>query len=213
MITVMLVDDQELIRIGLKAVLSHDPEIKVVADLDNGLDALRQARVWQPDVAVVDVDMPELSGVEVTARLLTLPHPPQVIVLSVLTQPPWPQRLRAAGARGYVAKERASTDIREAIHTVHQGRTYFSPTLVDGLGAVGSGSSSDPLVALSNRELEIFTLLVKGHPPEDLARLLHVSPKTIYAHRDRIRNKLGVRNDVEMTHLAIRYRLLKETIL
>jgi DNA-binding NarL/FixJ family response regulator len=71
MITVMLVDDQELIRIGLKAVLSHDPEIKVVADLDNGLDALRQARVWQPDVAVVDVDMPELSGVEVTARLLT----------------------------------------------------------------------------------------------------------------------------------------------
>ena len=213
MITVMLVDDQELIRIGLKAVLSHDPEIKVVADLDNGLDALRQARAWRPDVAVVDVDMPELSGVEVTARLLALPHPPQVIVLSVLTQPPWPQRLRAAGARGYVAKERASTDIRQAIHAVDQGRLYFSPTLVDGLEGMGSDPGNDPLVALSNRELEIFTLLVKGHPPEDLARLLHVSPKTIYSHRDRIRNKLGVRNDVEMIRLAIRYRLLKETML
>ena len=213
MITVMLVDDQELIRIGLKAVLSHDPEIKVVADLDNGLDALRQARAGRPDVAVVDVDMPELSGVEVTARLLALPHPPQVIVLSVLTQPPWPQRLRAAGARGYVAKERASTDIRQAIHAVDQGRLYFSPTLVDGLEGMGSDPGNDPLVALSNRELEIFTLLVKGHPPEDLARLRRVSPKTIYSHRDRIRNKLGVRNDVEMIRLAIRYRLLKETML
>ena len=213
MIAVMLVDDQELIRIGLKAVLSHDPEIEVVADLDNGLDAIRQARAGRPDAAVVDVDMPELSGVEVTARLLALPHPPRVIVLSVLTQPPWPQRLRAAGARGYVAKERASTDIREAIHAVHQGRLYFSPTLVDGLEGMGSGPGSNPLVALSNRELEIFTLLVKGHPPEDLARLLHVSPKTIYSHRDRIRNKLGVRNDVEMTHLAIRCRLLKETMI
>ena len=99
MITVMLVDDQELIRIGLKAVLSHDLEIEVVADLDNGLDALRQARVLRPDVVVVDVDMPELSGVEVTTRLVALSHPPQVIVLSVLTQPPWPKRLRAAGAR------------------------------------------------------------------------------------------------------------------
>lgn len=213
MITVILIDDQELIRIGLKAVLSHDPEIEVVADLDNGLDALRQARALRPNVAVVDVDMPELSGVEVTARLLALPHPPQVIVLSVLTRPPWPQRLRAAGARGYVAKERASTDIREAIHAVHQDRLYFSPTLLGSLEAAGSGPGSDPLLALSNRELEIFTLLVKGHPPEDLARLLHVSPKTIYTHRDRIRNKLGIRNDVEMTHLAIRYRLLKETTL
>ena len=77
MITVMLVDDQELIRIGLKAVLSRDPAIEVVADLDNGLDALRQARALRPDVVVVDVDMPELSGVEVTARLVALSHPPQ----------------------------------------------------------------------------------------------------------------------------------------
>ena len=114
MITVMLVDDQELLRIGLKAVLSHDPEIKVVADLDNGLDALRQARVWQPDVAVVDVDMPELSGVEVTARLLTLPHPPQVIVLSVLTHPPWPQRLRAAGAPIHIEGYAPPADARLA---------------------------------------------------------------------------------------------------
>ena len=213
MITVMLVDDQELIRIGLKAVLSRDPAIEVVADLDNGLDALRQARALRPDVVVVDVDMPELSGVEVTARLVALSHPPQVVVLSVLTQPPWPQRLRAAGARGYVAKERASTDLREAIHAVYQGQLYFSPTLVSSLEMVGSCSGSDPLAALSNRELEVFTLLVKGHSPEDLARLLHVSPKTIYSHRDRIRNKLGVNNDVEMTHLAIRYRLLNETVL
>jgi two-component system invasion response regulator UvrY len=213
MITVMLVDDQELIRIGLKAVLSCDPAIEVVADLDNGLDALRQARALRPDVVVVDVDMPELSGVEVTARLVALSHPPQVVVLSVLTQPPWPQRLRAAGARGYVAKERASTDLREAIHAVYQGQLYFSPTLVSSLEMVGSCPGSDPLAGLSNRELEVFTLLVKGHSPEDLARLLHVSPKTIYSHRDRIRNKLGVNNDVEMTHLAIRYRLLNETVL
>ena len=213
MITVMLVDDQELIRIGLKAVLSRDPAIEVVADLDNGLDALRQARALRPDVVVVDVDMPELSGVEVTARLVALSHPPQVVVLSVLTQTLRPRRLRAAGARGYVAKERASTDLREAIHAVYQGQLYFSPTLVSSLEMVGSCPGSDPLAALSNRELEVFTLLVKGHSPEDLARLLHVSPKTIYSHRDRIRNKLGVNNDVEMTHLAIRYRLLNETVL
>ena len=112
-----------------------------------------------------------------------------------------------------MAKERASTDLREAIHAVYQGQLYFSPTLVSSLEMVGSCPGSDPLAALSNRELEVFTLLVKGHSPEDLARLLHVSPKTIYSHRDRIRNKLGVNNDVEMTHLAIRYRLLNETVL
>lgn len=210
MIKVLLVDDQRLVRMAVESLLSSDASIRVVAEVGHGADAIAKVRELKPDVAIVDVDMPEVSGIEVTARIAALLQPPKVIALSVHTKPPWPQRLLEAGALGYVAKERAEAEIVEAVHTVYRGAYYFSPTLVGSLVFRRTGNDrDDPFQSLSNRQWEIMTLLIKGKSPEAIAELLHVSPKTIYTHRDRVREKLGVSNDVEMTHMAIRYGLLE----
>ena len=210
MIKVLLVDDQKLVRIAVASLLSGDNGINVVSEADNGADAIAKAKTQQPDMVIVDVEMPGMSGVEVTAQITVLPHQPKVIALSVHTQPPWPQRLLAAGALGYIAKERSVAELIEAVHTVYRGDYYFSPTLVGslGLGKKGHGFG-DPFAGLSNRQLEVMTMLVKGQSPESIAELLHVSAKTVYTHRDRIRMKLGVSNDVQMTHMAIRYGIVK----
>lgn len=187
-----------------------DSRIQVIGEAANGRDAIVKARELTPDVVILDVDMPDISGVEVAARLITLPHPPNILALSVHTKPPWPQRLLEAGALGYVAKERSEAEIVEAVHVVHQGIPFMSPTLV---GCLLSGKNKagfhDPFTSLSHRQLEIMTLLIKGKSPENIAELLHVSPKTIYTHRDRIREKLNVSNDIELMHLAIRYGIVK----
>jgi two-component system invasion response regulator UvrY len=210
LIRVLLVDDQCLVRLAVRSLLSREPGIQVVAEAGHGAEALDKARQFKPDVALVDVDMPDVSGLEVTARMIALPQPPKVIVLSVHTRSPWPQRLLEAGAWGYVAKERSIAEIVEAVQTVYRGAYYFSPTLVGSLvvGRVGQ-DQDDPFQSLSNRQWEIMTLLIKGKSPEAIAELLHVSPKTIYTHRERVQKKLGVSNDVEMTHMAIRYGLLE----
>lgn len=210
MIKVVLVDDQRLVRIAVESLLSSDSGIKVIAEVGDGNDAIAKARALKPDVAIVDIDMPEVSGIEVTIRMTALPCPPKVIALSVHTKPPWPQRLLEAGVLGYVAKERSEFEIIEAVHTVYQGVPYVSPTLVGSLVSGKNGAHlDDPFQSLSNRQVEIMTLLIKGKSPEAIAELLHVSPKTIYTHRDRIRSKLGVSNDVEMTHMAIRYGIVE----
>lgn len=181
MIKVLLVDDQALVRMAVRTLLAAERAIQIVADVGSGAEAIAVSRQLKPEVVVADVDMPEMSGIEVTRRIIMQPHRPKVIALSVHIKPPWPQRLLKAGALGYIDKERSESEIVEAIRTVHRGAPFVSSTLT---GSLALARHTDPFQTLSNREMEIMTLLVKGKSPEAIAELLHVSSKTVYSHRD-----------------------------
>lgn len=210
MIKVMLVDDHELIRIALAAVLGEQDDIRIVATAADGEEALRLARAMLPDVVLVDVDMPGMGGLEATRRLATLAHAPKVIALSVHEQPPYPQRMLEAGAVGCLPKGGSADEVVAAVRAVARGLPYIAPKIAGSLIlARVHRADSSPLESLSRRELQVMLMLVQGHNVQHIADALKISTKTVFTHRYRIYAKLGVDNDVALTHLAYRYGVVE----
>lgn len=211
MIKVMLVDDHELIRIALAKVLGEAGDIEVVAEAASGEEALQKARRTAPQVVILDVEMPGMGGVETTRRLTALPARPRVIVVSVHARAPYPQRLLEAGALGYLPKGARAGDVVAAVRAVSRGQPYISPEIAGELVLAGlRGSGRSPLDSLSRREMQVMMMLTRGQSPQAIAAALNISIKTVFTHRYRIYDKLGVDNDVALTHLALRYGVLDE---
>jgi two-component system invasion response regulator UvrY len=211
MIHVMLVDDHELIRIALGKILGEAGDIKIVAEAGNGEEALEKARQVRPDVVILDVEMPGMGGIETTQRLSALPCKPKIIVISVHSQAPYPRRLLEAGALGYLPKGGKAEEVLAAVRLVARGRPYLAADIASDLALAGlRGASHSPLESLSKRELQIMMLLTQGHNPQMIAEALNISIKTVFTHRYRIYAKLGVDNDVALTHLAMRHGILQE---
>lgn len=210
MIQVMLVDDHELIRIALGKLLGEAQDINIVAEAGSGEEALDKARRIRPDVIILDVDMPGMGGVEATRRLTALPNKPKVIVISVHSQAPYPQRLLAAGALGYLPKGGRSEEVLAAVRSVHRGHPYISPQIAGDLALASlPGGRKSPLECLSPREMQVMMMLTRGQSTQAIAETLNISTKTVFTHRYRIYDKLGVDNDVALTHLAMRYGMLE----
>jgi two-component system invasion response regulator UvrY len=211
MIHVMLVDDHELIRIALAKILGETQDIQVVAEAGSGEEALEKARRIQPDVILVDVEMPGMGGIEATQRLSALSCKPKVIVISVHYLDPYPRRLLKAGASGYLPKGGRAEEVIKAIRSVALGRPYLSAEIANALAlaSIESGQRS-PLENLSKREMQVMMMLIQGHSPQTIAENLNISVKTVFTHRYRIYDKLGVDNDVALTHLALRHGILKQ---
>lgn len=206
MIKVLLVDDHELVRTGIRRILEAAPDIEVVAEAGNGDDALKVARSSQPDVVLMDVNMPGLGGIETTRRLLRLAPTVRVIALTVHDEEPFPTRLHEAGAAGYLTKGCPAQEMLEAIRTVHRGQPYIASSVArKHLLAEWEGTSSTPFSELSAREMEITLMILGGQRSQEISDKLHLSPKTVSTYRQRIFEKLNVKNDVELTHLAYRY--------
>lgn len=211
MIKIMLVDDHRLVRAGLRRVLAEAADMEVVADASSGEEALELTRSKIPDVVLMDINMPGIGGLETTRRLVQRLPQVKVIVVSMHLEEPYPSRMLAAGAAGYISKDSAADEVIAAIRRVYSGGHYVAADVAGNMAAsLVKGKSDSPFDQLSQRETQVMIMVTKGYSTQEISDRLHLSPKTVSTYRYRLFEKLGVSNDVELTRMAMRYGLLDE---
>lgn len=207
--TVLVVDDHDLIRLGICRLLSELPDITVVAQAACGEEAIAQVRQLKPNIVFMDIRMPGIGGLEATQRILSHYPETKIIVISAFNDDVYPMTLLKAGAAGYITKNADTEEIKTAIDSVLSGKVYVSPNLAQMMVVNGlSIHSKSPLSQLSQRELQIAELITRGRRANEVAETLSISPKTINTYKYRIYEKLGVSNDVELTLAAVKYGLV-----
>ncbi len=209
MITVILADDHPVVRDGLCFLLNAQSDIKVVGTADNGHEAVQLATKLNPNVAVMDIAMPLLNGIEATQQITsTCPHT-RVMILSIHFTSVHIQRALQAGAMGYLLKESAGEEVVEAIRTVHEGRRYLSrkiaETVVEDYVRQGGG---DVLEGLSPRERQVLQLIAEGKTSAEAAQLLFLSVKTVETYRSRFMQKLGLKDMTALVKFAIQHGII-----
>ena len=201
---VLLADDHKILRQGLQTLLQNEPDIEVVGQADNGRDAIGLAKELRPDVVIMDVAMPDVSGVGATRELVNAVPTAKVVALSMHSDRRFVTGMLSAGASGYLLKDSAFEELALSIRAVMRGELYLSAgitgVVVDEL--VGPRLAKEPL--LSTRETEVLRLLAAGKSTADMARELGVSVKTIETHRRQIMHKLGLHSVAELTKYAVR---------
>lgn len=210
MIKVLLVDDHDLVRTGLSRLLSDAEGIAVIGEAESGEEALAHQKKEQPHVVLMDANMPGIGGLEATRRMLRFDPDLKVIALTVHGDEPYPSQFINAGAMGYLTK---GTDIEEmvkAIHSVNRGKLYLAADVAQQM-AISQFSKHDdnPFSKLSEREMQIMLMITRGEKVQTISDALHLSPKTVNSYRYRLFEKLGVENDVGLTHLALRYKVIE----
>jgi DNA-binding NarL/FixJ family response regulator len=209
MIRIVLVDDHELVRTGFRMILSQQPGIEIIGEAADGEQGLALFRKQHPDVALVDVHMPGLSGIELTDRVRKSKLATRIVILTVVNEAPFPRRLIEAGASGYLTKGCAADELVRAVRQVADGRRYLSPDVAEllALGAL-DGNTGSPFDALSTRELDVALMLAQGQDMQHIARHLKLSAKTVATYKYRLFDKLGIDNPVALAHLAHLHGLL-----
>lgn len=208
MLRIAIVDDHALFRAGIRAILSEHPDIDIVAEGENGEDALRIARELEPQLLLLDVDMPGISGLEVTRRIVDAKLRVRVLVLTMHTEAPFPQRLLDSGALGYLGKGCSADELLLAIRRVAQGRRYLQADIAQDMVLDTSRDKPSPFEQLTKRELDVCIAVVNGEKSRNLAKLVGLSEKTISTYKLRLMEKLGVSGVADLTKLAITYGLL-----
>ena len=211
-IRILLADDHGIVRAGLRALLETQPDMDVVAEAENGEDAIRLTRELVPAVVVADLSMPG-GGLEAIREITNLKLGSRVLVLTVHAEERYLLPVLDAGGSGYVRKSSAHTDLLDAIRTVARGEVFLDPaatkTLLRGyLGRVNSGDELDLGQVLSDREREVVKLTAEGHTAQQAADILSLSPKTVETYRHRAMQKLGLANRAELVKYALRAGLL-----
>ncbi len=212
-IRVYIADDHAVVRDGLRALLEANADIKVVGDAASGRQALGEIQSLRPDVAILDISMPELNGIAVAEQLLQTVPQTRVIILSMFGTPEHVHRALQAGARGYLLKDSAGREVMEAVLTASDGGTYLSQqiqnVLISDYVLEGHAArTKDPLEALSQRERQILQFVVDGKSSAEIAKLLFLSPKTVESYRSRMMHKLGVSDLGELIKFAMRAGLV-----
>jgi DNA-binding NarL/FixJ family response regulator len=204
---IILADDHAIFRDGLRALLDDQPGMQVVAEAENGREAVRLARELRPDLVVMDVTMPGLNGVEATRQITSDSSRIKVISLSMHADQRRVAEMLAAGASGYLLKNSAFDELIQAIRAVVEHGSYLSPPVIGPIVReflkLSSGEKS-PDSSLTPREREVLQLLAEGNSSKEAAFLLHLNVKTVDTHRQRIMKKLKLNNLVELTRYAIR---------
>lgn len=225
-IRLMLVDDHEVIRVGLKTFLQTQPDFEVVAEAGNGEDAVDRAMESHPDVILMDITMPGVDGMEATRRLRVLCPKCLVLALTVHDDKQYLMQMLAAGASGYITKQAAAEELVEAIHTIASGNVYLQPALarwlledyqrLSGQRASPRTVQSDEadgrvigLEILSLRERQVLEMVAQGVSNQDIGQRLELSHKTIARHRERIMKKLNMHSRTELVKFAIRTGLVQ----
>ncbi|EAU54591.1 response regulator [Mariprofundus ferrooxydans] len=208
-ITVQLVDDHEVVRIGFRYLLEADDLMQVVAESASGKQACRDYEKWLPDIVIMDISLPDISGLEVMRRIL-LAHPEARILMLSMHSGMVAERAMQMGARGFVCKRSGARLLISAIHEVMAGRRYLDDETGVQLPLLHSASETlKPLPSsLTRRELEVCLLLTDGRSVSDIAAALHLSEKTVYSHRQHIMEKLGVATMAELVQVATRMGIL-----
>lgn len=210
MIRVLIVDDHALVRMGIRRLLDDLPDIEVVAEAENGETALALVKLHQPDVVLLDMKMPGIDGWEVTRRLKkTSPHV-KVIAVTALSTEPLPSRVLQLGAMGYLTKESGPEEMAAAIRKVVKGEKYLSAEIAQKMAISSLEAPHDsPFDLLSEREMQVMLMITRGMNVQDIADRLFLSSKTINGYRYRMFEKLGIKNDVELTYMAMKHGVIE----
>ena len=207
-VSILIVDDHNIVRDGLRALLEPLPGMKVVGEAENGRVAVRLAREIQPDIVIIDVAMPDLNGIEATRKIRSQVPGTKVIGLSMHSDRRFVSRMLQAGAAAYLRKESAFEEIAAAIEAVARGEHYLGRGITDLVVAdyktLMLDKSLDRQEPLTHREREVVQLLAEGKKTAEIATQLHVSVKTVETHRTNIMGKLGLHSIAELTKYAVR---------
>lgn len=208
-IRVMLVDDHAVVRYGFRMLLDAYPGFTVVAEADNGEQAIQRLDESAPDVVVLDLSMPGIGGLETLRRLLAHHAGTRVLVLSAHEDAAYARRALKTGAQGYLTKRTAPEELIEALRTVAAGRVYLDASLANVLAIGNLGGAPGAIAALSEREFTVFLKLAHGLSVHQVAERLSLSPSTVGTHLYNIKQKLGAGNQSELTLIAIRNGLIE----
>jgi DNA-binding NarL/FixJ family response regulator len=205
-IRVLVADDHTIVRTGIRHVLEGEPGFDVVGEASNGMEAFELATELHPDVVVLDISMPGESGLQIAARLGTVPSPPRVLILSMHDNAEYVLESVRAGAHGYLLKDTAATELRSAIRAVCRGESYFSPPVASRLSAAVRGEHETrvaPLEQLTGREREVLEGIARGRTNKEIAADLGISYRTVETHRESLMKKLQIRTVAELTRFAL----------
>lgn len=210
LINVYLVDDHELVRTGVKRLLDDIRGIKVIGEAKNGEEAVQYCRSNEPDVVLMDMNMPGIGGLEATKKIIRYNPDIKVIVLTVHCEDPFPSKVMQIGAHGYLTKSAGPDEMVNAVRAVNSGQRYIAPEIAQqiALSQFSGNTDENPFKSLSERELQIMLMITKGQKVQDISEQLNLSSKTVNSYRYRMFEKLKVNGDVELTHLAIRHGML-----
>ncbi len=213
MIKVLIVDDHALVRMGIRRLLEDLSDVEVVADADCGEQALLLVKSHSPDVVLLDMKMPGIDGWEVTRRLKKSNANIKVIAVTAMSSDPLPTRVLQLGAMGYLTKESGAEEMAAAIRAVAQGKKYLSAEIAQKM-AINSlqEQQNSPFDLLSEREMQVMLMITSGMNVQDIAERLFLSSKTINGYRYRMFEKLQISNDVELTYLAMKHRVIEQPL-
>jgi two-component system, NarL family, invasion response regulator UvrY len=209
MITILIVDDHDLIRFAIKKILAEHRDMQVIGEADRGEAALRLIRELKPDIVILDIHMPDIDGIEIARRLSHVKPPIKIIALTAQEVDVIPYHLLRLDIAGYLTKTTGLEELIIAIRRVYSGQRYITPHIAQQLALEKNKDPlQSPLTQLSERELQVMLLLSQGETLKSIGDKLCISTKTVATYRYRLYDKLQVRNDVELTHLAIHFGLL-----
>ena len=210
-IEILLADDHDLVRAGIGRMLEDIPDMAVIGQATSGEEAVSMCRELQPDVVLMDIRMPGIGGLEATRKIVGRDPNIKVIAVSAWDDDPLPARLLQAGASGFVVKGAPFEDVIKAIRKVMAGQRYLSANVAEQMALKQfDKAESSPFARLSERELQIALMVVNCEKVQVISDKLHLSPKTVNSYRYRLFEKLGISSDVELTHLAIKYRMVDQ---
>jgi DNA-binding NarL/FixJ family response regulator len=212
-VRILIADDHDVVRHGLCALLATQPEWTIVDEAIHGREAVKKAEQRQPDIAILDIGMPEMNGVEATRQILKVSPRTEVLILTIHESEQVVREVLGAGARGYVLKSDASRDLIAAVQALSQHKSFFTSKVAELVlagylqGRTPSPGSEGPHLPLSAREREITQLLAEGKSNKAVAKALHLSVKTVETHRAKIMRKLRLHSIGDLVRYAIRHNL------
>jgi DNA-binding NarL/FixJ family response regulator len=207
-IRILLAEDHAVVRQGFKLILGAQHDMEIVGEAGNGREAIELAEKLRPDVAVVDVAMPELNGIEATRRMAETAPRTRVLALSMHKDSVYVREILRAGARGYLLKDQIDSDLLAAVRAVARGEGYLSPAVSDAVLNDYRKHVSDPIDLLTSREREVLQMIAEGKTNKEIATILDLSVYTVDAHRGRIMEKLNLHSVNELVRFAVRYGLV-----
>ncbi len=210
MIRVLLADDHNLVRAGMKSLLERSPDIRVVAEASDGLEAISQFKALRPDVVILDISMPNMDGLEAAKYILSIDQGAAILILTMYLEKQYAVRAIRAGALGYITKGASTSELHSAVRNVAVRKRFL---LEDGLDALTTrlasrGSDVELVDSLSDRELQILCLIARGRKVKEISQELDVRTKTVETYRSRILRKLGLHNNAEICRFAFENALL-----
>ena len=209
LINVMLVDDHAVVRMGFKMLLESASDIKVIAEAENGEQAVKQFAEHHPDVVVMDITMPGIGGLEAIERIMAKDNSARILVLSAHEDSVHPKRVLSAGAMGYLTKRSAAEELIKAIRTVASRKRYLEASVAQQMAIQQLSGETNPVDILSDREFEVFIALAKGKTTNEIADTLCLSPRTVGTHLYNIKQKLNAGNSAEIALIAMRAGLIE----